>query len=89
MYASLLCVYSSFTSSTHTQDLCDQLWDICDVRKGEWEVERNRIMTEHWLEDHLGLIINTYISIMQVHISPSLHLHMVLETKALCALSVG
>ena len=48
------------------QDLCDRLWDICDVRRDEWEVERNRIMTESWVEDHLGLLLNTYISLMQV-----------------------
>ena len=48
------------------QDLCDRLWDICDKRKEEWETERERISTEKWLEDHLGLITNTYLSIMQV-----------------------
>ena len=48
------------------QDLCDRLWDICDVRRDEWEVEQNRIMTESWVEDHLGLLINIYISLMQV-----------------------
>ena len=48
------------------QDLCDRLWDICDKRKGEWEVERERIANEKWLEDHLGLITNTYLSLMQV-----------------------
>lgn len=51
------------------QDLCDHLWDICDVRKDEWEVERNRIMAEKWVEDHLGLLTNTYISLMQVSLS--------------------
>ena len=49
------------------QDLCDKLWDICDVRKSEWEAEQGRITNERWLEDHLGLITNTYISIMQVY----------------------
>ena len=48
------------------QDLCDRLWDICDKRKEEWEVERERVSTEKWLEDHLGLLSNTYLSLMQV-----------------------
>ena len=51
--------------SSCVQKLCDDLWDICDKRKNEWVAERERIMTEKWLEDHLGLITNTYLSIMQ------------------------
>ena len=58
----------TITNQISSQDLCDKLWDICDVRKTEWEAEHNRIMTEHWLEDHLGLITNTYISLMQVYL---------------------
>ena len=49
------------------QDVCDRLWDICDRRRQDWEDERTRIMEEQWMEDHLGLLVNTYINIMQVH----------------------
>ena len=56
----------SNTALVSVQDLCDRLWDICDVSRGEWEAERARVMAEHWVEDHLGLLANTYISLMQV-----------------------
>ncbi|XP_057298976.1 sperm flagellar protein 2-like isoform X2 [Hydractinia symbiolongicarpus] len=49
-------------------DLCDVLWDICDSRKEDAESERNTIMTEGWLEDHLGLLANHYISLVQMEI---------------------
>jgi adenylate kinase family enzyme len=49
-------------------DLCDRLWDVCDKRKEEWETERERIWNEKWLEDHLGLITNTYLSLMQAEV---------------------
>lgn len=51
----------------HTQDLCDKLWDICDRRRDEATQERQRIVTDQWLEDHTSLLTNYYISIMQVN----------------------
>eukprot|EP01135_Chromosphaera_perkinsii_P000517 Nk52_evm11s106 gene=Nk52_evmTU11s106 len=47
------------------EDLKEQLWDISDARKEEAEEERHFVMEERWLEDHLGLITNIYISQMQ------------------------
>eukprot|EP00794_Sanderia_malayensis_P007710 gene7710-8548_t len=46
-------------------DLCERLWDICDTRKEEAEEERSNIIKEGWLEDHLGLLTNHHISLMQ------------------------
>lgn len=51
------------------QDLTDTLWDICERRKEQSKEEQRRIAEEQWLEDHIGLISNHFISIMQV--SPS------------------
>ena len=48
------------------QDLCDRLWDICDTRKQEAEQECHNIMTEQWLEDHAGLLMNHFISLIQM-----------------------
>ena len=48
------------------QDLCDQLWDICDHRKQEAVSERQRVMTERWLEDKTGLLSNYYFMLLQV-----------------------
>ena len=41
------------------------MWDICDTRKEEAESERINIMKEGWLEDHIGLLTNHYVSLMQ------------------------
>eukprot|EP00731_Ephydatia_muelleri_P019022 Em0011g1062a len=49
-------------------DLCDKLWDICDRRRDEATQERQRIVTDQWLEDHTSLLTNYYISIMQVEL---------------------
>ena len=67
------------------QDLCDRLWDICDKRKEEWEVERDRIWNEKWLEDHLGLLTNTYLSLMQVYS----HTHTEVCSWRVCDISLG
>lgn len=48
------------------QDLCDKLWDICDHRREEAEGERGRIVEDRWLDDHIGLLSNHYITLMQV-----------------------
>lgn len=52
--------------STLWQDLCDKLWDICDHRREEVEGERGRIVEDQWLDDHIGLLSNHYITLMQV-----------------------
>lgn len=59
-------------SSSHPfmkQDLCERLWNISDTRKEDAEKERTQIMTEGWLEDHVGFLTNHYISLMQMEIS--------------------
>ncbi|ORX47939.1 hypothetical protein BCR36DRAFT_405248 [Piromyces finnis] len=47
-------------------DLRDKLWEVCDKRKEEAEQERAAIIEDHWIEDHLNIIINIYITMMQV-----------------------
>ena len=42
------------------------MWDISDKKKIEAEEERQSIMTEQWLEDHIGLLTNHYIQLLQV-----------------------
>lgn len=49
-------------------DLRERLWDICDTKKEEAEAERSELMSDGWLEDHLGLLINQYLSLMQTEI---------------------
>ncbi len=44
----------------------DKLWDISEKRKSQANEERKRVAEEQWLEDHIGLLSNYYISIMQV-----------------------
>ena len=51
------------------KDLCERLWDICDTRKLEAENEREQIMQEGWLEDHMGLLTNHHVSLMQSEVN--------------------
>ncbi|XP_078485176.1 sperm flagellar protein 2-like [Ciona intestinalis] len=46
-------------------DLREKLWDICDTRKEEVEVERSNLISEGWLQDHLGILTNLYLTLMQ------------------------
>ncbi len=48
------------------QDLCEKLLDISDHRRDSASGERQRILTDQWLEDHIGIITNHYISLLQV-----------------------
>ncbi|XP_077318994.1 sperm flagellar protein 2 isoform X1 [Lithobates pipiens] len=49
-------------------DLRDCLWDICDNRKEEAEQEQADIMNEGWLQDHLGILMNHFFSLMQAEV---------------------
>jgi hypothetical protein len=44
------------------------LWSISDERKEQAENERSSIMGNGWLEDHLGILDNHYITLMQVEV---------------------
>ncbi|CAF1630075.1 unnamed protein product, partial [Didymodactylos carnosus] len=47
------------------EDLCDTLHEIALQRKEESEKEREIIMTDGWIQDHLGLLTNHYVTLMQ------------------------
>ena len=49
-------------------DLRERLWAICDERKEQAEKERLGIMASGWVEDRLGLLVNYFISLMQMEI---------------------
>ncbi|XP_014809464.1 PREDICTED: sperm flagellar protein 2 [Calidris pugnax] len=49
-------------------DLRDLLWDICDNRREEAEQERTNIMNDGWLQDHRGIVMNHFFSLMQVEV---------------------
>ncbi|XP_059830043.1 sperm flagellar protein 2-like [Hypanus sabinus] len=44
------------------------LWDISDKRKEEAEQERQNAMGNGWLQDHLGIVLNLYSTLMQVEV---------------------
>jgi hypothetical protein len=46
-------------------DLRERLWNICDERKEQAERERETVMTDGWLDDHLGVLSNFYVTLMQ------------------------
>lgn len=48
------------------EDLSDALHDIATHRKNEAEKERDGITNDGWVVDHLGLLTNHYITLMQV-----------------------
>ncbi|XP_019351597.1 sperm flagellar protein 2 isoform X2 [Alligator mississippiensis] len=49
-------------------DLRDRLWDICDNRREEAEQERADFMNDGWLPDHMGTVMNHFLSLMQVEV---------------------
>ncbi|XP_066458540.1 sperm flagellar protein 2 isoform X2 [Eleutherodactylus coqui] len=49
-------------------DLRDCLWDICDKKKEEAEQERAEVKSNGWLEDHVGILMNHFFSLMQVEV---------------------
>ena len=49
-------------------DVRDRLWNISDERKEQAEVERSAIMTDSWVDDHLGLVDNHLITLMQAEV---------------------
>ncbi|XP_056181719.1 sperm flagellar protein 2 [Falco biarmicus] len=49
-------------------DLRNRLWDICDNRREEAEQERTTIMNDGWLQDHRGIAMNHFFSIMQAEV---------------------
>ncbi|XP_077027437.1 sperm flagellar protein 2 isoform X4 [Agelaius phoeniceus] len=49
-------------------DLRDLLWDICDIRREEAELERTGIMNEGWLPDRRGIAMNHFFTLMQVEL---------------------
>jgi len=49
-------------------DVRDRLWNISDERKEQAELERTSVMTDSWLDDHLGLLDNHFITLMQAEV---------------------
>lgn len=49
-------------------DVRDRLWSISDERKEQAEAERSAVMTDSWLDDHLGLLDNQFITLMQAEV---------------------
>ncbi|XP_008948538.1 PREDICTED: sperm flagellar protein 2-like [Merops nubicus] len=49
-------------------DLRDHLWDICDNRRKEAEQERSDIVNDGWVQDHRGIAMNHFFSLMQVEV---------------------
>jgi len=49
-------------------DVRDRLWNISDERKEQAEAERSAVMTDSWLDDHLGLLDNHFITLMQAEV---------------------
>ena len=46
-------------------DLRERLWSICDDRKISAEGERECVIKDGWLDDHIGLLLNHYITLCQ------------------------
>ena len=50
------------------EDLKENLWKICDIKKLESEKERESVMNNGWLQDKIGFMINHYITLMQTEV---------------------
>ena len=61
------------------EDLKETLWDICDGRKLEAANEKSALLKEGWLEDHVSVLINLYISLVQAEVDRFLATQTVLD----------
>ena len=50
------------------EDLKEALWELSDKRRDESEEERKRIMKDGWIDDHLTILLNNYITLMQIEV---------------------
>ena len=50
------------------EDLKEALWEISDVRREEADEERRKIMKDGWIEDQITIILNSYITLMQIEV---------------------
>ena len=53
-----------------------QLWGICDARKEDAEAEKSAIVNDAWLDDHMGLLCNHYITLMQSEVDRFVFRHL-------------
>ncbi|KAG5841479.1 hypothetical protein ANANG_G00199930 [Anguilla anguilla] len=49
-------------------DLRERLWDVADGRREDAERERTGVMGDGWLDDHSGVLVNHFCSLMQVEV---------------------
>ena len=49
-------------------DIRDRLWTICDEKKQAAEDERDAILADGWLADHLSLLTNAFVTLMQAEV---------------------
>jgi hypothetical protein len=49
-------------------DLKESLWEMSDRRRDEAEEERKKIMKDGWVEDHITVLLNNYITLMQLEV---------------------
>ena len=49
-------------------DIRDRLWTICDEKKQAAEYERDAILCDGWLTDHLSLLTNAFVTLMQAEV---------------------
>ena len=43
----------------------ERLWAISDARKAQAEQEKEAVIRDGWLDDHIGLLCNHYITLTQ------------------------
>ena len=51
-----------------TEDLKEKLWAMSDTRREEADLERVSIIEDKWVEDHLLIISNIYIAMLQAEV---------------------
>ena len=50
------------------EDLKESLWDITDKRRADAEKEKQSIVNDLWLEDHMGTMCNLYTTLLQAEV---------------------
>jgi hypothetical protein len=50
------------------EDLKEALWESSDQRRDEADDERRRIIKDGWIDDQITVLLNSYITLMQVEV---------------------
>lgn len=57
----------------------ESLWEMSDKMKAESEEERRKVVRNGWMEDHLTMLLNSHITLMQLEVDRYLECRQILK----------